>query len=373
MRTYDCVIVGAGVVGLSLAYELSSHGWSLLVVDRREPGREASWAGAGILPPANRATARHPYDHLRGLSFELHAQWAAQLREASGIDTGFRRCGAVYVGRTIGETASLRGWYGLLQEEAVRVQSLDEAALAEVEPGLAGTLAERRARAAFFLPDEVQLRNPRHLQALQAVCRARGVEIRDHVEVLNWKTTGERIEAAETSGGPLVGERFCVTSGAWTQRLLAKLQVETGILPIRGQMLQFQTDRPPCRRVINDGPRYIVPRDDGLTLVGSTEEEVGFDCRTTDEAIAELSRLAVELLPGLAGAKLVRSWAGLRPASYDGLPYIGRLPGLKNGFAAAGHFRSGLYLSPGTATVLGQLMRGETPEIDLAPFNLARG
>jgi len=373
MPTCDCLIVGAGVVGLSLAYELAKNGLSIVVVERGELGREASWAGAGILPPANRATAQHPFDQLRGLSFERHALWAESLREETGVDTGFRRCGAIYLGRTLGETAALRGLLEQFREEQVRIESLSEAELADVEPALAGALSGRRARAAYFLPDEAQIRNPRHLQALVAACRQRGVQFRAQAEVVGWRTQGNRIVAVETPHEVISAARFCVTAGAWSQRLLKLLDTPTGILPIRGQMLLFHAERPLCRRVINDGPRYIVPRDDGHILVGSTEEEVGFDCRTTEAAIADLSRLAWELVPGLREATLIRTWAGLRPASFDSLPYIGRVPEFENGFAAAGHFRSGLYLSPGTAVVLGQLIRDQPPEIDLTPFHLARG
>jgi glycine oxidase len=116
-----------------------------------------------------------------------------------------------------------------------------------------------------------------------------------------------------------------------------------------------------------------VPRDDGRVLVGSTEEEAGFDKSTTKEAIRELTQLAIELVPTLRHAQVERTWAGLRPGSFDGLPYLGPIPGLENAFVAAGHFRSGLHLSTGTAVVMGQLIRGLQPEIDLAPFQIARG
>ena len=145
-----------------------------------------------------------------------------------------------------------------------------------------------------------------------------------------------------------------------------------GIFPIRGQMVMFKCERPPITRIINDGPRYLVPRDDGRVLVGSTEEEVGFDKRTTDDALSELVDLARSLVPALREAPIEHTWAGLRPASFDGLPYLGPLPGLKNATIAAGHFRSGLYLSTATAVVLSQYLRGETPQIDLAPFRVGR-
>ena len=137
-------------------------------------------------------------------------------------------------------------------------------------------------------------------------------------------------------------------------------------------MVLFRCDQPPITRIVNEGSRYLVPREDGRVLAGSTEEEVGFDKRTTEEAIADLVGFARGLVPALRDAKIEQTWAGLRPASFDGLPYLGPLPGLKNAFIAAGHFRSGLFLSTATAVVMSQLMRGEKPQIDLAPFRVGR-
>src|SRR6185503_3643952 len=120
----DCLIVGAGVIGLSLAYELAGHGMRVRVVDRQEPGREASWAGAGILPPANPDTADHPYEQLRGISHRLHAEWARRLRQETGIDTGYRRCGGIYLARTAGEGASLVGYVSWCGSVGIEIQRL---------------------------------------------------------------------------------------------------------------------------------------------------------------------------------------------------------------------------------------------------------
>jgi glycine oxidase len=182
---------------------------------------------------------------------------------------------------------------------------------------------------------------------------------------------GELVEL-RTSGDPLKAHQYCFTAGAWTGQLLQRLSISTGILPIRGQMVLFRCELPPISRIVNIGSRYLVPRDDGHVLAGSTEEEVGFDKRTTEDAIAELTSFARELVPALREAPIERSWAGLRPGSFDGLPYLGPLPGLKNAFVAAGHFRTGLYLAPATAVVMSQLLLDEQPQIDLAPFRVGR-
>jgi glycine oxidase len=129
---------------------------------------------------------------------------------------------------------------------------------------------------------------------------------------------------------------------------------------------------PPIRHILNVGSRYLVPREDGHVLAGSTEEEAGFDKSTTPEAIAALIDFARQHVPALNEATVQQTWAGLRPGSLDGLPYLGPLPGLINGFVAAGHFRSGLFLSPATARVMGQLLRDEPPEVDLSAFDVLR-
>ena len=223
------------------------------------------------------------------------------------------------------------------------------------------------------MPDEWQLRNPCHLNALLAACGQLGVNISDHVEATDFVIRAGRMQGAVTSAGTISAGHYCLTTGAWTFTLLDRLNIRTGILPIRGQMVLFQAPHKLFSHVLNEGPRYMVPRDDGKVLVGSTEEEAGFDKATTAGEIRELTELAQRIVPGLCQAGVVKTWAGLRPATYDGFPYLGQVPDLPNAFVAAGHFRSGLHLSTGTAHVMSQLIRGETPEIDLSPFRVGRG
>lgn len=445
----ECLIIGGGVIGLSLAWQLAMRGRKVRVLDRQQVGREASWAGAGILPPASRAALAHPFDQLRGMSFELHREWAEQLRTETGIDTGYRRCGGIYLARSAGETAALAAWAASLREEGVLVERLgvgegDTRRQAEVssiatspplplapsvgllsvevsnqcssEPkntasnpatpskeSLSGGLAQMRQdhrqtseilpksliqvepkvvikapgghlpiRSAWLLPDECQLRNPHYLQALTRVCELHGVAITPDVEVQDFRLSGGAIEAVITRDEVITADQICVTSGAWTGQLLQKLGMTIGVVPIRGQIVLFRCEQPPATCVINEGPRYIVPREDGHVLVGSTEEEAGFDKRTTEVAIAELIEFARSLLPVLCEAEVKQTWAGLRPGSFDGFPYLGAIPGLTNGFVAAGHYRSGLYLSPGTATVMAELMCGAATSLDLSVFRVER-
>lgn len=371
----ECLIIGGGVVGLSLAYELASttRDWKVRVVDRQDVGREASWAGAGILPPANPRTAVHPLDQLRGLACELHQDWARRLRDETGIDTGYRRCGGLYLATTPGEAASLHGLAALLDEEQVACERLTGEQLARTEPALTELVRSGRVFAALRLPDEAQLRNPRHLRALRDACVRRGIEILTDVAVERFEVSRRRVTAAHTTRGALIADRYCVTAGAWSATVLASIGVSVGVVPIRGQMILYRGHRPLLTHVVNEGPRYLVPRDDGRLLAGSTEEEAGFDKRTTDEGLAGLHAFAARLVPALRDAQVENSWAGLRPGSYDGLPYLGAAPDCENLFVASGHFRSGLFLSPATAFVMAALMRDERPSIDLTPFRVSRG
>jgi glycine oxidase len=242
---------------------------------------------------------------------------------------------------------------------------LGSTALAEVEPAL--RLAGPHS-SACLVPDECQVRNPRHLKALLAGCTQRGVEITPGAAAESFDVRGERLRSVGTNLGPFAADQFCLTTGAWSAAMAEMLGFRAEVRPIRGQIVLLATGRQVLSHIINEGPRYLVPRPDGRVLIGSTEEDVGFDRGNTAGAVSDLLAFALGLVPQLAGAQIERTWAGLRPATSDGLPYLGRVPGIANAFMAAGHFRSGLQLSTGTAVVMSQLMGGRPPAVDLAKF-----
>lgn len=431
----DLLIIGGGVVGLSLAYDLAGRGKRVRILDRADLGRESSWAGAGIFPPpALLADLGPAYAKLAELSFNLQAAWSEQLLDQTGIDNEFQRCGGWYleladadeadrkensqvqqaIGRSTGKasgtpTISLSAGKasGTLASETLSPAEFAarEPAMAELalngkryqdsvgnalrgipEPPLIserqefqqqrGTLPTeippRRLTLATFIPDECQLRNPRHIKALIEGCRLRGVAFETNVEVTGFWSSAGHLVGAQTSAGPHYATNFCITSGAYSGRLAEQLDLQLPVKPIRGQIVLFKAETRLLKSIVYVGRRYLVPRNDGHILVGSTLEDVGFDRRNTDEAVVDLTEFAWTMLPALREASIVRTWAGLRPASADGLPYLGRVPGLANAFIATGHYRSGLYLAPATAVVMSQLIRGETPEIALDDFRAGR-
>lgn len=363
----DCLIIGGGVIGLSLAYELAGHGARVRVIDATQPAREASWAGAGILPPAHRLST-DPLEQLTALSNRLHERLAPELSESTGIDTGYRRSGAIYLARHLEDADELELFAEWAATREIICRQLSRTDITELEP----ELQPRSLESAYHVPDERQIRNPRHLKALLAGCAQRKVEISAGVSAEDFVVQGERVVAVRTNMGPLSVDRVCLTTGSWTAALAEKLGAAPAIVPIRGQMALLTLPSAILRHIINEGSRYLVPRCDGRLLAGSTEEDVGFDRGTTAGGIAGLLQLALSLVPRLAEATIERTWSGLRPATRDRLPYLGRAGDLENAFVAAGHFRSGLQLSTGTARVMSQLIRGETPEVDLEAFRLDR-
>jgi glycine oxidase len=361
-KSSDIVIIGGGVIGLTTAFTLAREGLRVTVLDRRDFGQEASWAGAGIIPPGNPEYAVSPFDRLRAISSIRFPELSAELLERTGIDNGYWRCGGLEF--ATGDGASLpEEWRGA----GVRVQALSEDQARQCEPALAAGLGS-----ACLLPELAQLRNPRHLQALVAACHGLNVDLRPNCAARQWAWHGGRIEGVHCDKEIVRGDEYIVCAGAWTDALLTGLGLHLDVQPVRGQIVLLQPPVPLCRHVLLWGDRYLVPRRDGRVLAGSTEEHVGYDTRTTEAARQALLNLARRLVPALADAEVERSWAGLRPGSPDGLPYIGRVPGHEHVLVAAGHFRAGIQLSPGTAQLVKEMILGRPLAIAAEPFRLDR-
>ncbi|MEQ9411204.1 MAG: glycine oxidase ThiO [Fuerstiella sp.] len=363
-RTTDILIIGGGVIGLTTAYRLAEQGAAVTVVDRGQVGQEASWAGAGMLPPGNPATAATPEARLRAYSCSLWEQLTVALRDRTGVDNGYRQCGAVEVAASEdGFAEQIRQW----QQEDLQVERLHRKELEQHVGGL-----NEDIESGVFLPEFAQVRNPRHLKALVAACHCLGVEIIEHIDGVSLQVDNEATVVVSTADRRFFAEQICITAGSWTRQLLNPLKVTVPVHPVRGQIVQLRLPCLPFRCVIEQERRYIVPRPDGLILVGATEEDTGFEKRTTADGIAELLMSAKHLVPELGHAEVVRSWAGLRPGSPDELPFLGRVSEFDNLFIGAGHFRSGLQMSPGTGWLLADLMLGREPQIAMDGLTLTR-
>ncbi|WP_422929990.1 glycine oxidase ThiO [Singulisphaera sp. PoT] len=363
MNSTDIVVIGGGVIGLSIAYVLGREGIRTTVLDRRELGREASWAGAGLIPPEGVRPGGHPLGELRSWSSKLYPEWSARLLEETGIDNGYRLTGGVDVAFTDDEELALKTAAGRWRTEGITFERLLPNEFDRVEPALS-----RDLRVAYFLADRGQIRNPRHLRALAAAVSKQGGLLQPGREVIGFEFADGKVTALHTEEGSIPCGGAIIAAGAWSSSVLKTLGVDAPTPPLKGQIVLLKSDRMLLRRIVEHGKNYLVPRDDGRILVGATEEDAGFDTRTTSLGVRTLLDEAIQLCPCLAEAEVEKAWAGLRPGSIDTRPYIGAVPGFENLFLASGHKRSGLQLSPGTAEVIADLVLGRTPRVDLRDF-----
>ena len=200
----------------------------------------------------------------------------------------------------------------------------------------------------------------------------RGVVCKSDCPAMHLETRNRQVTGVQMAQGFAAAGSVLIAAGAWTDSLLAQTHWRPGICPVRGQMVLLHTIEPLLRNVLLNGARYVVPRPDGHVLIGSTEENAGFNKQTTAEAVEQLLHFGCDLVPGLKAASVERSWAGLRPGTPDGLPYIGRVPGFDNLYVAAGHFRAGIQLSPATGLVMKELIMGQRLSVPLEDFRIDR-
>jgi len=223
---------------------------------------------------------------------------------------------------------------------------------------------------AVFMPGVANVRNPRLLAALrEALQRMPKVRVVEHSPVEALIQEGRRIVGVRTAEGEWRGEQVVMAAGAWScAELLAPLGIELPVKPMKGQMILYKCAEDFLPSMVLAKRRYAIPRRDGHILVGSTLEDVGFDKAPTEDALESLKATAVELLPALANSEVVKHWAGLRPGSPDGVPYIGAVSGFDGLWLNCGHFRNGLVLAPASCQLLADLMLGRKPSIDPAPY-----
>jgi glycine oxidase len=372
VKPRSCCIVGGGIIGLSIARELASRGHHVRVLAREPRRATASWAAVGIFPPAPIADVDDPNGALTALSNRLHREWSRELRAETGIDNGLLPCGGLYVAADEKHLEGLRvaadTWLG----RGARCEWLSPGRLAEVEPALGAAVSAGRLVGGFLLPDEMQFRSPRHLEALERSCRHRGVVIDEGVTVDLVELADGRVRGLSVSkpGGneQVTADCYILAAGAWTGGLAAAFGLTLDTRPIRGQIALLRMPGHRLGRIVNRGLDYLVPREDDLVLAGSTIEDVGFVPDTVPETIHRLVGVATQLLGEPPGTTLEQSWAGLRPGSADGLPSIGQAGRYENAWVAAGHFRAGLHQSPATAVVLADLVEGRVPPLDITPF-----
>jgi glycine oxidase len=244
------------------------------------------------------------------------------------------------------------------------VEYVEAPRLNEIEPRAAETLSD-----ALWLPDVAQVRNPRFLGALKSMLRAAGVGLIEHAEVLSIIRRDGFVTGVNTTKGDYAAAKVAVAGGAWTSRLLEPFPLKWEITPVRGQMLLYRTPPGFLRRILLKSDCYLIPRQDGQVLVGSTVESVGFDKSTTADGQILLQEGARHILPALLEFPVEKHWAGLRPHSSGGLPFIGPHPEIEGLYVNAGHFRNGVVSGPASARLLADILLERTPIVCPQPYS----
>lgn len=357
----DITIIGGGIIGLLTAREFIKAGATVTIIEKNELGRESSWAGGGILLPLYPWRQPDAITRLVIQSLKLYPALASQLTAETQIDPEWNPCGLLIV-KNPDITAAV-DWCN------------------------ANNILCRPAGADFFnmlntvpdqplwLPEIAQARNPRLAKSLKQDMINKGATLIEHCELKAVNVTKNRITSIDTSSGQFAVNQLIIAAGAWTGQLFRQFfSTTTGdapkIAPVKGQMLLFDAQPETLSYMVLDGDQYLIPRRDGKILAGSTVEQDNFNKTTTTEARDRLQAFALNLLPPLKNFPIVNHWAGLRPGTEHGIPYIDKHPEIGNLWVNAGHFRNGLAMGPASAQLMADLVLQRNPQVAPEPYQL---
>jgi glycine oxidase len=331
------IIAGAGIVGLTCAWRLARCKIPVTVFDAREAGGEASWAGAGMLAPGGEMDNASPLTEMSLRSLELYPEFVEELRDVSGVSIDFQRCGAVE-----------------LALDELEAEELERRAARQCAIGIRSEPARHAdCVAARFYPDDA-LVNPRDVMAaLRMACLHSGVSIHEHEPVIEIFPDGSGVHTPRAS---YRDDGVLIAAGAWSSDLTAGLPLPR-TMPVRGHLISYRAETGMLGTILRHGHTYLLQRDSGCIIAGSSTEHAGFD-RTIDEGVVRgIHTTASRLLPALAAMKPLERWNGFRPGIEGGIPAIGRLEGTAI-WTAFGHYRNGILLAPETARRIAESVMG---------------
>lgn len=356
----DVIVIGAGIIGLATAESLLIHGAKVTILDRNLAGQESSWAGGGILSPLCPWHYSDAVTQLTSYSAKKFPEWAAALYSSTGIDPELRISGMRILPPH--ETNVALDWCNRRSiniQQCIPTQEITNTNVSAVPMQEGHTL---------LLPDIAQIRNPRLLQALHIRVLQLGGKIVEKCKVENFQHAHKRIQSIDTACGQWTAEYFIICAGAWSSEILGTSALNLRIRPIKGQMLLFKFDNPPVSNILVQEDLYIIPRQDGHVLIGSTLEDTGFDKKITHLARENLFKRALSIVPALRDKPVIRHWAGLRPGSPNNLPTIASHPDIRNLFVNSGHFRYGVTMAPASAEIMLNYLTNSPQPMDITPY-----
>lgn len=354
-RTADVAVVGGGVIGLACAWELRRRGLAVTLIERGRPGRESTWAAAGIIAAHHYGAGPGPLFDLLRRSLSAYPEF---LENIGAGQADWRSDGMLAVARTAEEAAELTARVSWLTDAGYEAEVLAPWELRELEPSCTG-----RVETAALFPADGSL-DPRLLtDALETAVRSAGVEVRTGARATDIDIVDSRVAGVCLVDEQVAAPAVVLAAGAWCAGLAPGFRLP--VRPCKGQMCAVRAEGP--RRAVNFPEGVIVPRADGRIALGATQEDVGFDAHIDPDAIRQVQAEAAAIVPGLAGAEIVETWMGFRPQSADGFPVIGPTP-VEGLVVATGHFTKGIALAPVTAELVADLVCDGRLDPLLRPF-----
>lgn len=358
----DILVVGGGIIGMMTARELCLAGMSVTIVDQSAAGQESSWAGGGIISPLYPWRYPDAVNKLAKWGQAFYPELIAEMNAETGLDAELIQSGLLLLDD---EAEQAVAWANKWQSN---LQLIDNKMLYEIEPMLSHTGFENKQ--AIWMPEIRQVRNPRLVKVMKSYLLKQGVTFIEQSEVKGLTQQKGKITGVETQAGELHADKVLIASGAWSTKLLKNIEINIDVKPVKGQMILFKSDPDKIKRIVLSQDRYVIPRRDGRVLVGSTLEHTEFEKSTTAEAKKELMQEAVRIMPCLADASVEHHWAGLRPGSKQGIPYICAVPEIEGLYLNSGHYRNGVVLGPASARLAADLILQRSPIISPQAYGI---
>lgn len=356
-------IIGAGISGLLSALELAEQGCHVSIFDQQHPGQAASWAGGGILSPMYPWRYPKPVNQLARFGKALYQQWNTRLIDQTGIDFEIHDTGMLIFDQADFEQGLT--FEAQHQDPMQHCDLLDAQTLAQCNPRVSSAFQQ-----AMHFPHLSNIRNPRLLKSiLRYLAQHPRVKLYPDHAIQQFHSQQQKITSiSDAKGNIFKADHFVICTGAWSAMWSSQLHLDIPVHPVHGQMLLFKTPAQWLPTMCMNQVMYLIPRRDGHIVCGSSMQDRGFDHQPVAQTHQDILAASLAMVPDLAQFPIVNQWAGLRPASPDGIPYIGQMPEHENLWANFGHYRNGLCMGPASAQLLRQLMLKQTPLLDADAF-----
>ena len=356
----DCIIVGGGAIGLLTARQLFLEGVDVLLLEKGPLGGESSWAGGGIISPLYPWRYDDSVNVLAERSKNIYPALTKTLFEETGSDCELINSGLFTV-ISDGQHEVL-SWAKKWSVDASFIDDSD--AIHEIEKSVGDAVDK-----GIWMPDIMQIRNPKLVKALKASFDCLSIPYQEKTAVEEIIVENNKVSGVRTKQQTFFADKIIIASGAWSAQF-SVTQSSIDVLPVKGQMIMYKGQPDLVKRIILSEGHYVIPRKDGRILAGSTLEKIGFDKSISSSALDELHHAAVELIPLLGDLEIERQWAGLRPGTEKGIPYICQHDDVEGLYVHAGHFRNGIVLGAASAELMADIVLARKPWCDASPYSM---